>query len=244
MRICPNCGYEVVNDAAKFCRKCGNPLPPLTPVIEEQPDELEDIAREDNALTEDTQPLEETMPVETHTTETDNVFEGVSQPEMSQPSADLYEDSGLNGSLPGETTTEDPQDTIAQPGNEEPEYEYAAQAPYGNQVNKPKAKLPTLFIVLTLVGVVVFSSLIGLIIGLEADDSGYSNEIDWGEGYGYDSTAIDSIAYVEPYDDYAEYDTVASAVEVDSYDSYDYSDIICDDSDLDDIDDYDYTSYY
>lgn len=29
MRTCPNCGAVVENDNAKFCKKCGKPLPPV-----------------------------------------------------------------------------------------------------------------------------------------------------------------------------------------------------------------------
>lgn len=36
MRVCPNCGFEVTNEAAKFCRQCGTKLSdpePTTPEI-------------------------------------------------------------------------------------------------------------------------------------------------------------------------------------------------------------------
>lgn len=36
MRTCPKCGFKIENDRAKFCKKCGSPLPTIISVVDNE----------------------------------------------------------------------------------------------------------------------------------------------------------------------------------------------------------------
>ena len=36
MRTCPKCGFKIENDGAKFCKKCGSPLPTIISVVDNE----------------------------------------------------------------------------------------------------------------------------------------------------------------------------------------------------------------
>lgn len=42
MRICPKCGFQIENDRAKFCKKCGSPLPAIENEVDSKPIHLKE----------------------------------------------------------------------------------------------------------------------------------------------------------------------------------------------------------
>lgn len=137
MRICPNCGHEIVNDAAKFCRICGEPLPPLSSVKEEKTEEPAGTSTADNSLPEGSQ--QEAGPaVEVYTTVSYNDAKEVSQPEVPQikevePRTTSTSEQVMSEPLQDETEAANSQPTPPLQNSENTSKEYGAQPPSENK---------------------------------------------------------------------------------------------------------------